>query len=180
MIEIPLGVLQHLLCILLLFARVCDVGTTYLATPTLALEANPIVRKLGWKFAIMTIALCVVPYWSPQVGLTLLMASLLVSASNAGKVWVMRTMGEQAYLSFCLELARKSKLSRALLTVAASAVIVVLAGAVIVLFYPSPSDDWGFWIGLGVALYGVVIGIYGSGWLVRLFRRAAGLAEREA
>ena len=37
----------HVLCALLLLARVADLGTTYLATPSLALEANPIVRKLS-------------------------------------------------------------------------------------------------------------------------------------
>jgi len=176
--EISSGNLSHLLYVLLLIARVGDVGTTYLATPTLALEANPIARKLGWKFAILTIAACLLPYWNQGLAVTALIPSLLVAASNAGKVWVMRTMGEQAYLALCVNVARKSKLSRALLGVAASSFFAVLAGGVVLLFCWSPANDWGFWIGLGVVMYGVVTGVHGSLGMVRLFRKAAELIEQ--
>ena len=172
MLEVSVSNLRHVLCALLLIGRLGDVGTTYLATPTLALEANPLVRRFGWKYAAFTIALCLFAYLSPQVAVTLLITSLFVSASNAAKVWVMRTMGEQAYLDFCMDLARRSRLSRAVLGVAASSFFIVLAGGVILFFYSSPDNDWGFWIGMGVVLYGVAMGLYGTHWMVRLFRKA--------
>jgi len=84
-----------------------------------------------------------------------------------------RTMGEQAYWAFCLDLARKSRLSRPLLGVAASSFFMVLAGGVVLFFCSSPANDWGIWIGLGVVLYGVVMGLYGALWMVRMFRKAA-------
>jgi hypothetical protein len=172
MLETPDGPLVHILFVLMLIARVGDIGTTYLITPSLALEANPIIRRLGWRYAVLTIALCAVPYFSVPLAVTILIPFLFLSGSNASKVWAVRTMGEEAYLQWVLALARQSKLSHALLGVAASAFFVVLAGAVIFLFYPSP-DEWGFWIALGIVIYGaLVLGLFGTLSTRRMFRRA--------
>jgi hypothetical protein len=169
--------LRPLLCALLLLARIGDVGTTYLITPNLILEANPIVRKLGWPFALLTLGACLLPYVHIPAAVAALMTFLLVSASNAGKIWIVRTIGERAYATFVLELARKSRLSHALLATAASAFFVALAGATILLFYPSPEEDWGFWLGLGVLVYAGAVWLYGTLATVRLFRRAARLPQ---
>jgi hypothetical protein len=59
--------LPHVLCGLLLVSRIGDVLSTYLLTPSLALEANPVVRKLGWRFAVLSLGACVVPYFSLPV-----------------------------------------------------------------------------------------------------------------
>ena len=164
--------LPHVLCALLLLARIGDVGTTYLVTPTLELEANPIVRKLGWRFALLTLGACLLPYVHMPLAVSALVAFLLVSASNAGKIWIARTIGEKAYATFALDLARKSKLSDALLGLAASTFFVALAGGTILLFYPS-EEEWGFWLGLGVLVYAGAKCLYGTLALMRLFRRAA-------
>jgi hypothetical protein len=42
--------LPHVIAFLLLIARLGDVGSTYLLSPTLKLEANPIMRRLRWPF----------------------------------------------------------------------------------------------------------------------------------
>lgn len=165
--------LSHVLCGLLLVSRIGDVLSTYLVTPNLALEANPLARKLGWRFALLTLSACLLPYFSREVAVAALMPFLFVSASNTGKVWMVRAMGESAYLALLHELARKSRLSHALVAVAMSAFFVALAGGTILLFYPNPSEDWGFWIGLGVITYSGVVALYGSLWMVRLFRQAA-------
>jgi hypothetical protein len=164
--------LPHVLCGLLLLARIGDIGTTYLVTPNLLLEANPIARKLGWPFALFTLSACLLPYVHIPMAVAALMTFLLVSARNAGKIWIARTIGERAYAAFVLDLARKSKLSHALLGLAASAFFVALAGATILLFYPS-EEEWGFWLGLGVLLYAGAVWFYGSLATIRLFRRAA-------
>ena len=100
---------EHVLCGLILFSRLGDILTTYLVTPTLRLEANPIVRKLRWPFAVVTLLVCLVAYFNTGIGVTVLITSLLVSASNATKVWSARTMGEQAYEELLLSLARRSR-----------------------------------------------------------------------
>jgi hypothetical protein len=165
--------LPHVLCALLLIARVGDIGTTYLVTPNLELEANPLVRKLGWPFALVTLGACFLPYVSMEAAVTALITFLFVSASNAGKIWMVRTIGEKAYAALLIDVARRSKLSHALAGVAACAFFIALAGGTILLFYPSPADDWGFWLGSGVLLYAAAIWFYGSLAMMRLFRRAA-------
>ena len=164
--------LPHVLCALLLLSRIGDIGTTYLVTPNLILEANPIARKLGWPFALLTLGACLLPYVDLQFAVSALVAFFLVSASNAGKIWVARTIGEQAYAAFALDLARRSKLSHALLSIAASTFFVALAGGTILLFYPS-EEEWGFWLGLGVLIYAAAKCFYGTLAMIRLFRRAA-------
>jgi hypothetical protein len=53
--------LTHLISFLLLLSRLGDIGSTYLITPTLKLEANPIVRRLKWRFAAVTILAAAIP-----------------------------------------------------------------------------------------------------------------------
>ena len=77
--EMLFGNLEHLLCVLILAARLGDIVTTYLVTPRLKLEMNLIVRRLGWKFAFSSLALCLVPYYSVDISLIILVPSLLVS-----------------------------------------------------------------------------------------------------
>jgi len=51
----------------------------------------------------------------------------------------------------------------------------MLAGITVLMFYPSPTVDWGFWLGLGIVGYGRVVSLYGALWIVRLFRVASSL-----
>src|SRR5450631_1271539 len=81
----------HLVAILLLLARIGDVGSTYLATPGLKLEANPVAKRFKWPYAILTIFAAAIPYYSLPMGLVVLVASLLVCASNFSRLWMMRT-----------------------------------------------------------------------------------------
>jgi hypothetical protein len=53
--------LPHVIAFLLLLARIGDVGSTYLISPTLKLEANPIIRRLRWPFAGITILVAAIP-----------------------------------------------------------------------------------------------------------------------
>lgn len=177
MLAFAYGNLPHVLCALLLIARIGDIGTTYLVSPTLELEANPIVRKFGWPFALLTLGACLLPYVYMPLAVSALVTFFLVSASNAGKIWIVRTVGERAYAAALLDVARRSTLSLALLGLSASAFFVALAGGTILLFYPS-DDEWGFWLGLGVLLYAGATWFYGTLAMIRLFRRAARGPER--
>jgi len=164
--------LKPCLCVLLLISRLGDILSTYMVTPSLALEANPIVKKLGWPFAWLTLVVCFAPYVSIQASLPLLVASLLVSASNSAKIWMARAMGEAEYGRLLFRLASTSRLSHALLATWISCFFMMLTGAVICLFYPDPAADPGFWLGGGVVLYGVVLGGYTTRAFIRLFAAA--------
>ncbi len=164
--------LSHIVAGILLVSRIGDVGTTYLVTPTLRLEMNPIARKLGWRYALLTLLVCIIPLYSLEMGVALAMASLLVSASNAAKVWAVRALGEQRHLDLMLEAARKSKRSHALVGVGASAIFLMMAGGLVLLFFPSADWGIGFWLGVGIVGYGFAIWFHGSLWVMRIFKMA--------
>jgi hypothetical protein len=162
----------HVLFVLVLVARLGDVFTTRLITPGLTLEANPLVRKLGWPFAAATVLVCLVPYYSTALGVTVLVPSLLISASNASRVWTARTLGEQEYANLLRQLARRSTLAAALLPAYAGAAFVLIVGLLLCFLCPDPEREWGYWFGLGIVLYGLVVAVYGTLGIRRVFREA--------
>jgi hypothetical protein len=164
--------LRHILFAFLLLGRLGDLVTTYLVTPTLVLEGNPLVRRGGWRFALITSVVCAAPYFSIHLAIALIVASLLASAGNAGRVWVARTMGERAQFEFMIAMARRGKRAHALLGVLASASFIVLVGLFVFLLYPQ-TDEWAFWVAAGVVGYGAAIAVHGSFYTVHIFREAA-------
>jgi len=171
--------LEHLLCALIFLSRLGDIGSTCLITPTLKLEANPIMRKLGWWFAVATLLVCLVPYYSTALAIVVLVPSLMVSAANASKIWFARAYGESEYHALLVRVARRSRLSHALAPTIVAAVFTALVGLVLLLLSPDPARDWGYWFALGFLAYAFVIGFYGSLFFVRLFRMANGNGEQE-
>jgi hypothetical protein len=163
---------EHVLCGLIFVSRAGDIVSTFLLTPKLKLEANPIAKKLGWRFGVLTILACLVPYYSTPAGIIILVPSLLISASNTAKIWFVRALGETEYLSLLYRLARTTKLAHALAGVLVSALFIALAGLVLLFLAPDPSIDWGFWYGIGILTYAFIVGFYGSIYVWRLFRTA--------
>lgn len=162
---------EHVLCALLLVSRVGDVVTTYLATPKLRLEANPVVRKLKWPFAFVSLLACLIPYYHTGLGVAALVFFLSICASNAAKVWFIRAMGEGEYLELLHRIARSTQLWRAILSAWVSAGFVALMALVVWFLYPGP-DTWGFWIALGLMNNAVATVLFGSLFLRRIFRTA--------
>lgn len=162
--------LEHLLCFLILVSRIGDIGSTYLVTPNLLLEANPIMRKLGWPFAFVTLLVCLIPYYSVEMGVVILVPSLLVSSSNAAKIWFVRAYGEREYRDLIVRLVRTSKLSHALGATLGSAFFVGLAGGVLLLLSPDPEKGCGYWFAMGILCYAFVVAFYGSLSFIQLFR----------
>jgi hypothetical protein len=170
--DVLMNNLPHVLCALLLIARIGDILSTYLVTPKLLLETNPIVRQLRWPYAILTSGLCIVPYFNEPIAVALIVGSLLVTASNARQIWFVRAFGEEAFAALRLELAKRTRMSHALAGTFASSVFIGLLGLTILLFYSDPADDWGFWIGFGALAEALVVGFYQSLSILRLFREA--------
>ena len=83
---------------LLLFARGMDFISTWVATPNLVLEANPVAKKLGWKWGIpLNAAFCIsISIW-PLPAIIIATASVLVAARNFQNAWLMRAFGEEPY-----------------------------------------------------------------------------------
>lgn len=164
----------HLLAALVLLSRLADVVSTRLVSPTLRFEANPLVRRLGWRFAWGTLLLALAPYVSAEAGVVLVAASLLVASGNLARGWVARAIGEAEYDALLLRAAARTRRRTALGFVLSSGALAMLAG--VVLMWLSGVPSWGYWFGVGIASYGLAIAGHGSAFVVRLFRRASAAA----
>jgi hypothetical protein len=164
--------LENTLAVLIFLARLGDIGSTYLATPTLKMESNPLMRFGGWKLAALTVFACLIPYYDAQLGLTMLVLSLLVTGSNLSKGWLMRALGESDYQAMVRSAAQRSSLPAALGFAIGGAASVGLAGAVL-MFASGGSDTWGYWAASGVTLYALAVGFYGTLAAIKLFRSVA-------
>ena len=66
----PFGSRAYVLMVcLLVFARGADFVSTWVATPNLTLEGNPIAKKLGWKWGILLNAVIVMLLAAPALSL---------------------------------------------------------------------------------------------------------------
>lgn len=156
---------DHLLFALLLFARASDIFTTWLATPRLAHEANPVTKKFGWWFGVATVLLSFSAYVSESFALALLGISLCVCASNASKLWLMRTLGEAEYHALLLTLMRRSGLAQALMLNCFPALFYLVLGLFICFVDAEPSR--GYYLGMGIWAFGVAILVF---YPVRYYR----------
>src|SRR5262252_6048331 len=161
----------HVLCALILVARIGDVVSTRLITPTMSLEANPIMKKLGWRFAIVSLLACLLPYYSTSLAVMALVMYCLVCFSNFTQVWARTTEGEAESEARLLALARKSKLSKALVPLYVAQGFLALVG-LLLLALSDGFDHWAAWIGLGVLVQAGGFAIFGTTFFTRLFRRA--------
>jgi hypothetical protein len=171
--------LTHVIAFLLLLSRLGDIGSTYLITPTLKLEANPIVRRLKWPFAGATVFIAALPYYSLPAGVAFLIGYLLVCASNCSRLWIARVLGETEYHLFLARVAGRAPIGLSIVFFLLSPLCMATIGGVILLFYPGLQKNWGAWIALGFLSYAVVVGLYGSLALLRLRREGLALTTTD-
>ena len=143
---------------LLILARGMDLLSTWLATPALALEANPLARRLGWKWGLPANGvICVVFAAWPLPAVIISTASLLVAARNFQGVWLMRTLGEESYRRWMI--ARVSETSPVLYLgcLFAQVAIFLAVGAALMVF----GRDWvPYGIGVGIIAYASAVLIF--------------------
>ncbi len=160
---------EHVLAFLVFISRLADIGTTYLATPNLKLEANPIVRKFGWPFVwITTIPLCMIPYFWTSGAIMMIVAFLLVAYANSRGLWLVRAIGEKKYLEFMISASGQAEPRQTVALLLIPGLLIVVLGIVVMLFYPSPSKDWGFYISMGIFSYAFIIFLYSPLYFFRL------------
>ncbi len=167
---------NHFLALLVLVSRIGDIGTTYLATPTLALEANPIARRFGWRFALATLVVAGIPYYSRELGVMVATMSLLVSASNASKVMAARAMGEQAYLQLSRQVVAGTGTVLGICFILLPSAFYALLGGVMLLFFPGPEAGWGCYFAGGILAYAFAIVLWGTHRFLMLKRKARAAA----
>ena len=144
-----------LLC-LLIFGRGMDFLSTYVATPNLVLEGNPLAQKMGWKFgSVVNLILCVWLSRWPLTAIIIITTSLLVAARNFQLAWLMRSMGEEAFRRWFTDKIYETPLTLYLLCLLGQTVLTSLIGVPLICFDGVPMA-----IGLGIVAYGITVLFY--------------------
>ncbi|MBU6401185.1 MAG: hypothetical protein KGS61_12780 [Verrucomicrobia bacterium] len=154
--------------LLLVFARGMDFASTWLATPNLVLEANPLARKLGWRGGLLLNAvLCAAFALWPMPAVIIATTSVLVAARNFQSAWLMRSLGEERYRYWFAEQIGQTRLGLYVMCLAAQAVLIAGVGGA--LMYFSPHDLVPFAIGMGIITYAAAVAVYTllSLWRIR-------------
>jgi hypothetical protein len=157
---VPFGGRTYALMFLLMFvSRGMDFLSTWVATPHMVLEGNPIAKKLGWKWGIVVnLALCVLFGFWPLPAMVISTTSLLVAARNFRSAWLMRTMGEQAYRDWYVAQVQETRITLYLLCLAGNTLLTAAVGAGIIFFGSSSLVVVA--IGLGVVAYAGTVAFY--------------------
>lgn len=144
---------------LLAFSRGMDFLSTWVATPRMVLEGNPIAKRLGWKWGgLVNLILCVGFACAPLPAVIISTTSVLVAARNFQGAWLMRTMGEEAYRSWMSERLAEGRMGLFVFCLVAQSVLTALIGVALL------------WHGGNMLVpVGVGIGLLGYSFAVLLY-----------
>jgi hypothetical protein len=177
---IPFGSRTYLLLLLLLFvSRGMDFLSTWVATPNMMLEGNPIAKKLGWRWGIpINIALCFVfAYWLvPAVLIST--TSVLVAARNLQSAWLMRSLGEQHYRAWHVERVQETSVTLYLFCLFGQTVLIAGVGTAVLYFSNWDREPVLTAIGMGIIAYAIAVTVFTLLGVWRL--RRASLREARA
>ncbi|MCZ6472249.1 MAG: hypothetical protein O7A08_14695 [SAR324 cluster bacterium] len=153
-------------------ARGLDFLSTWLVTPRLELEANPLMRRTGYvRMALLNLPLLGLPLLHHGLSITFIVTSLLAAGGNLAGGALARGMGEKRQSEAQARAIREMGVGRALAMNTAGGLVIALAGALLmVLGRPVESHSW--WGGLGVVMFGVVGLVHFNLAILRLGHRA--------
>jgi hypothetical protein len=168
------------LFLLLIFSRGMDFLSTWVATPNMLLEGNPIAKKLGWKWGILlNLALCFGFAFWPLPAIVISTTSALVASRNFQSAWLMRSLGEQPYRDWHIERVQETSVTLYLFCLFAQTALTGGVGAAVIYF-----SEWRLVplaIGLGIVAYALAVAFYTLLGIWRMRHstlRSARLAER--
>lgn len=171
-----------LLLLLLLVARGMDFLSTWLATPNLVLEGNPIAKKLGWRWGIpVNLTLCFLFAFWPLPAVVISTTSVLVAARNFQSAWLMRSLGEQLYRDWHIERVQETSVTLYLVCLFGQTVLTAGVGAVVIYFSDRAQEPVLLAVGLGIVAYALAVTVFTLLGIWRLRRAAlrnARFAER--
>ena len=152
----------------LLFARGMDVLSTWIATPNLVLEGNPIAKLLGWRWGLpVNAGICLILAFWPLPAIVLSTTSVLVAARNFQSAWLMRSMGEEAYRDWHVARIQETRVTTFLLCLAGNTLLTASIGGIVIAF--SRMEVIPFGIGAGILAYAGAVTFYTllALWLLR-------------
>ena len=158
-----------LMLALLVFSRGMDFLSTWIATPNLVLEGNPLAKKLGWKWGVaLNAALIVVLAMWPLSAIVIATASVLVAARNFQSAWLMRSLGEAAYREWHVQRIQETRITLYLVCLAGNTLLTAAVGAALIYF--SHLRLVPFAIGMGMVTYAIAVAFYSLLAVWRLHR----------
>jgi hypothetical protein len=164
--------------ILLFVSRGMDFLSTWIATPNLVLEGNPIAKKLGWRWGILlNLGVCSALAFWPVSAVAVSTTSVLVAARNFQSAWLMRSIGEENYRDWHVARIQETRITLFLLCLAGNTLLTAAVGAAVIYFsdrVPIP-----FAIGLGIIAYAAAVALYTLLAVWRLRRAADRRAAKE-
>jgi hypothetical protein len=143
---------------LLVFSRGMDFLSTWVATPNLVLEGNPIAKKLGWTWGLIVNAAAVacLSVW-PFGAVVVSTLSVFVAAHNFQLAWLMSSMGEHAYRDWHVQRIRETPVVLYLLCLFGQTALIAAVGAAVIAF----SETWvTLAIGTGTVVYAIAVVFY--------------------
>jgi hypothetical protein len=157
---VPVGGRFYFLFLLLMLAsRGADFLSTWIATPNLVLEGNPLAKKLGWKWgAVVNLVLCGVFAAWPMAAIVIGTTSVLVAARNFQAAWLMRSMGEENYGNWHVEQLRHTSLPLYLFCLLGQTTLTAGIGGALVYFAGDSLIP--FAVGFGIVGYAVAVTFY--------------------
>jgi hypothetical protein len=161
--------------LLLVVARGMDFLSTWLATPNMVLEGNPIAKKLGWKWGIpVNLALCFGFAFWPLPAIVISTTSVLVAARNFQSAWLMRSLGEQLYRDWHIERVQETNVTLYLFCLFAQTALTGGVGGALIFFslraHTREGEPEILAIGLGIIAYALAVAFYTLLGIVRLRR----------
>ena len=163
--------------LLLVFARGMDFLSTWIATPNLVLEGNPLAKKLGWKWGLaLNVVLCVALAAWPLSAIVVATASVLVAARNFQSAWLMHSLGEEIYRQWHVERVQETRVSLYVFCLAGNTLLTAAIGAALIYF--SNERLVPFAIGMGMVAYALAVAFYTLLAIWRIHRTARKLKAR--
>src|SRR5271166_4164939 len=170
-----------LMFVLLLISRGMDFLSTWVATPNMVLEGNPIAKKLGWKWGIpLNVALCFGFAFWPLPAIVISTTSVLVAARNFQSAWLMRSLGEQLYRDWHVERVQETSVTLYLFCLFGQTILTAGVGAGVILATNGHhrEEPMALAIGLGIIAYALAVAFYTLLGIVRM-RRALKVESRK-
>jgi hypothetical protein len=160
--SIPFGSRTYfLLLLVLLFSRGADFLSTWVATPNMVLEGNPIAKKLGWRWGIpINLLLCILFAAWPLPAIVISTTSVLVAARNFQAAWLMRSMGEQQYREWHVARVQETNVTLYLACLFGQAALFAALGLAVICLTFWEKQTALLAIGLGIVAYAIAVVIY--------------------
>jgi hypothetical protein len=173
---VAFGSRYYLLMVLLLaFSRGMDFLSTWVATPNLVLEGNPVAKKLGWGWGgLLNVGICFGMAFWPATAIAVSTMSVLVAARNFQHAWLMRSMGEDHYRDWHVARIQETRITLYLFCLAGNTLLTAAVGAGVMYFGRTFIT---LSIGMGMIGYAVAVAFYTMLAVWRL-RRASGRKQR--